>query len=302
MNGEYLFRPPRRVGMAFHLTIIGICLSGCGWGFWQASQADINFTFLLYLLPSIVAAALSPFFGYRAYALWRAGYILQRDGLRLHWGLRTEEIPMDAITGLYLDHELDFYLPPPVFRMPGAILGTRRISGLPPIEFMAAREHGLVLVVTAERVFAISPNSIEEFTQTYQRLMELGTLTPLPARSVRPGFLLSRFWADLPARLLLIAGLAVSLSLLVWVSITIPSRATISLRISPAGHALEPVPAVRLFLLPVINSTLFVVDLLAGLFFYRDEENRAIAYLLWASGIITSLLFLAAVYFILRAA
>jgi hypothetical protein len=52
--------------------------------------------------------------------------------------------------------------------------------------------------------------------------------------------------------------------------------------------------------LPVLNIFFLLVDLLAGLFYYRRSESRLIAYLLWISGVVTSLLFLGGTYFILR--
>jgi len=301
MDESYLFRPPRRMGLVVHGGMLLCCLAGGGFGLWQAARAEVGLSFMTHLLLALGFLGPLPLLGYRAYALWRASYILERDGLRLRWGLRAEEIPMNAVTGIYLDEELDFRLPAPLPALPGAVLGTIKLGELPPIEFMAARPQHLVLVATPQRIFALSPLEREAFVQTFQRLMELGTLTPLAAQSLRPTFLLSRLWADGVARALLLAGLAFNLGLAVWVSAAIPAQAFVSLRLSPAGQALEQAPSVRLLLLPVINAAFFVVDLLAGLFFYRDNDLRPLAYLLWASNVITNGLFAAAVYFILRA-
>jgi hypothetical protein len=54
-------------------------------------------------------------------------------------------------------------------------------------------------------------------------------------------------------------------------------------------------------LLPVLNTFIFLADLLLGLFFYRRTEAQPLAYLLWGSSILTALLFIAAVIFILSA-
>jgi hypothetical protein len=119
---------------------------------------------------------------------------------------------------------------------------------------------------------------------------------------VHPARVLSNFWADLPARLLILAALILSLGMLVWVSLTVPGYSRIPFRFSAEGSPIEYVPAVRLMLLPVLNGIIFVVDLLLGLFFYRRAESQIAAYMLWIGCIITALLFWGAVYFILRAA
>jgi hypothetical protein len=56
----------------------------------------------------------------------------------------------------------------------------------------------------------------------------------------------------------------------------------------------------RLLLLPVINTFFVLADLSMGLFFFRREESQPFSYLLWGSGVLTPLLFLIAVFSILR--
>jgi uncharacterized membrane protein len=53
-----------------------------------------------------------------------------------------------------------------------------------------------------------------------------------------------------------------------------------------------------LILLPLVSTSLFVAGLIAGLFFYREEKQRPLAMIVWASSALTSLLFLLAVLFI----
>lgn len=59
-------------------------------------------------------------------------------------------------------------------------------------------------------------------------------------------------------------------------------------------------PAVRLFLLPVLNAAFFLGDTLLGLFFYRRVETRLASYLLWGVSVLTAALFLGAVFYILK--
>ena len=293
--------------MIFQAAAILACAAAGVLGLWQAAQAAGGPSFLLYLLPGILAVALAPLIAYRVYALWGGSYTLERDGIRLRWGLRIEEIPMDQI--LWVRSASEVHIPLPWLRWPGAVLGSRRLSDGTPIEFLAANTGDLVLIATPQRIYAISPADPGKFLHAFGRLTELGSLTPIQAQSVYPTFLLSNFWADSTARILLIGGLALSLTLLIWVGLSIPSRTQVALRLSPDGAALEFAPAVRLMLLPVLNGGFFLIDLFLGLFFYRRKVSQVsainsepgLAYILWGSSVLTGLFFLAAVFFILRA-
>jgi hypothetical protein len=74
------------------------------------------------------------------------------------------------------------------------------------------------------------------------------------------------------------------------------------LRLAPDGSAVDLVPGVRILLLPVVNTFFYMLDLLSGLFFYRRPETQPLAYLMWSAGTLTAAFFLAAVWFLLRAA
>jgi hypothetical protein len=93
-----------------------------------------------------------------------------------------------------------------------------------------------------------------------------------------------------------------AIGLILWVSLSIPSHPQISLRLNTDGSPVEPVPGIRLLLLPVLNTFFYITDLLLGLFFYRRSDTRSLAYLMWTGSILTSILFAGAVYFILHAA
>lgn len=301
MRDEFVFHPERRLGLAFHTgAILSFVVIGIT-GLWQAAYASIGPIFLLYLLPALLAVIAVPVLAYHAYALQNGFYTLERDGIRLRWGLRFEDIPMTAVLWVHPASDLAAYPPLPRLRWPGAVLGTRQLPGAGQVEFLASNSSELVLVATPEHVFAISPTDPVAFLQTFQRFTEMGSLTPLEARSQYPTFLLNRVWAAKPARTLLLVGLAFSLILLVWVSFAIPSRSQIYLGFNPDGSPGDAVPAVRLLLLPVVNTFFVLADLLLGLFYFRREESQPLSYLLWGSGALTPILFLIAVFAILQA-
>jgi hypothetical protein len=297
---EFLFPPQRQAGLFFHAGAIFLFLSIAGIGLWQATRAVMGPIFLAYVLISLLSVIVIPLLAYRAYALRSAFYSLERDGIRLRWGLRFEDIPMPAVLWVHLASDLSSSLPLPWLRWPGAVLGTRHLAGAGTLEFLAASSKFLVLVATPERIYAISPADAQGFLQAYQRLTEMGSLSPLPGRSIYPTLLLRRVWETRPARYLLLGSLVLSLILLVWVSLAIPSRQQVYLGYDPSGFSGDAVPALRLLLLPVINTFFVLADLSMGLFFFRREESQPFSYLLWGSGVLTPLLFLIAVFSILR--
>jgi hypothetical protein len=103
----------------------------------------------------------------------------------------------------------------------------------------------------------------------------------------------------LPARLLLLASGLVSLLLLVVVALAVPNTPQVALRFTASGQPGEYAPGVRLFLLPVLNSLIWLVDGSLGLYFYRRPDLQPLAYLVWGASLVTAGLFLAATAFIL---
>ncbi len=301
MTDALLFYPPHRLGLITQIAAILILLALGILGLWQAARAPIGLEFLLYLIPVLLAVILIPLVGYRGYALWRASYLLERDGIYLRWGLREEVIPMDIVTRVRFAQDLETNLPRPWFRWPGAVLGIRTLPDGTKVEYLSAHLNRLIIISVGERIFAISPSNPEEFMLAYQRFAELGSLSPLAAFSVYPANLLRRIWASTSARYLLLVGLLLSILLLVLVSLYVPSLSTISLRLNQDGSPSETVPSVYLLLLPVLNGIFYFAYALFGLYLFRVDERRTLAYLLWVGGLFTAFLFLIAVIFIIRA-
>ncbi len=272
MDEPLVFQPDRLLGTATHLFTILVLLIAGAWGIWQAAQAVIGPALTLYLLVTIITLGLVPFLAYRLLGLRRAVYLLERDGISLRWGLRVEEIPMDDVYWIQHSEQLERPLPAPFFRLPGIVLGARQMSGGGTVEYFATRSRNLVVIATKPRTFALSPEEPEDFIITVQRLMELGSLAPIPARSLYPTFLLARVWRTPAARYLILAGMVLNIILFAWISIQAPAHSQITLGFATVG---EPVPSVRLLLLPVISGLFFSVDLFLGLYFFRREDGQS---------------------------
>jgi hypothetical protein len=298
VNESFIFYPPRRRGTIFHVGAIVVLLILAVFGLYRAAYSNVGANFLLYLLPVILAVPAVPFLLYRWNALHNSVYTLERDRIHLQWGLRTEVIPTNSVLWVRPASDLLENLRLPWFRWPGSVIGERRFSKEFVVEFLASRSRDLILVGTYDRVFAISPEDPASFLQAYQRLTELGSLIPPQPESVRAAFLLARVWQTRPAGLLILLGFILSLGLLIWVSLLVPARPEISLGFTAAGDPREPIDGVRLMLLPTLNAIFFVINFVTGIFLFRRDEQRPLAYLLWGSTIFVTGLFLAAVYFI----
>jgi Bacterial PH domain len=262
-------------------------------------QEQYGAYFILFLFVALLLLIPAVFAGYRGYALMRASYALERNGLHLRWGLRVEDIPLPEVDWVRPASDFTFDLPLPPLSYVGAILGRSQIGDLGEVEFMASDLANLVLVATSAKVYAISPADPERFMQTFQSDMELGSLAPIEAVSTMPAVYLRSVWTDPPARMLMVAGLGLALVLLAFASLSIPGRATVSLGFDSSGVPLEPVPAAQVLLLPVMNIVIYAADLLGGLYFYRKPATRPVALMLWIGGVVTPLLLAVAQVYIL---
>lgn len=268
MSESFIFYPERRLGLIFNLIAASILLAISGWGIWQVFQVHVGFDLILYAVVALIALFLFPYMVYRFMALRAARYVIERDGIHLSWGIRSEEVPMDEV--LWIRRADELAEPPltPIFRLPGTIIGTRKNRDIGTIEYFATSKSNLVFIAIKGKAYAISPAEADEFVLTFKRLMELGSLSPIAARSVYPTFLIARVWTEPYARNLLLAGFILNILLFVWVSLQAPTYDEIRLGYATPG---EPVPSIRLLLLPIISTFLFALDGFIGLFFFRRE-------------------------------
>jgi hypothetical protein len=296
-----VFFPDRQRGLIVHAILILVLALANVWGFVNASQVEVGPAFSFYLLITLVAFAPIPLLGYRGYALLRANYTLSRDNLGLHWGLRIEEIPLSDIEWIRPAADLTTPLRMPRLRLPGALLGMRRHPDLGVVEFLASEGRNLLLVATATQVFAISPADPAAFVRDFQHAVELGSLAPIPSRSLYPSFIIARAWGNSLVRYLWLSGLFLNVGLLIWVTLLIPALGRVPLGFDISGAALEPVVAVRLILLPLVSAFFYLAGWLAGLFFYQRSQQHVLAFAIWASSALSALLFLLAVLFLATA-
>lgn len=292
------FPPPRQRGFFIHLVLIGVLSLVAVAAFWLVFQTPVGLTFAIYVVLFLASVIPAPILAYRAYALTRANYELDRNTLRLTWGLRSEEIPISEVEWLRPVQGLLAPLSLPLFRLPGGILGVTRQPDIGEVEFLASEAGTLILVATPRRVYAISPENPAAFAAAFQKTIEMGSLTPGKSSSEYPSFVVGQAWESLLVRYLWLAGLFLNIGSLVWLSLLIPSNRLVPFGFGPGGAPLQAVPVAQLILLPFLSAVLFTAGWLLGLFFYRRAEQRILSLTVWASGALSSFLFLFAIFFI----
>ena len=91
------FPSPKRFGLILHGVIILALASASAWGLLNLTGAQVGPMFVTYLLTAMLAFVPIPLLAYRAYALFRADYYIDRDSLAILWGLRIEDVPLTDI-------------------------------------------------------------------------------------------------------------------------------------------------------------------------------------------------------------
>jgi len=300
MEESRVYYPPKRTGTIVHLLLILFFSGGGAWSIWSASNVQVAPQLLPYLALILLFLITVPFLIYRLYALHRSRYSLERGGIQLQWGWRSENIPMDKVKWVHKAEDLEIPPQSPLIRWPGSIIGFRRFLRGPVVEFMASREKGLVIIATEEGYFAISPFQVEDFILSYNSLTELGSISLLPTQSSRPALILSEISDRKPLLWIFLTGAVLNITLLIWTLLVIPSREMVSLGFTTGGIPHEPLDSVRLILFPIINTTAYLGNLVLGLFLFRNEENRVLAYILWGGSLLIAIIFHIGMLFILH--
>ncbi len=296
---DEIFLPRRRVGMLLHGGLLLLSLGMAFLSIFWMTRLPFGNLYVLSLLATLTAFLPVPFLAYRLYALYRAAYLLGRDRLAIHWGLRQEEIPISDVEWLRPASDVTPPLRLPRWALPGSVLGVRRHPDLGRVEFLAAERdlQRLLLIGTARRVFVISPEDLPAFVRSFARMMEMGALNSPQPVSVYPSFLIGEAWRSAGVRFLWISGFLLNLLLLLWVLLLIPTHATIVLGFDPQGFPYPPVPSTQWILLPLESLALGITSWLAGLYLYRWPPYRALALFLWGSVPFMAILYLLAIYF-----
>jgi hypothetical protein len=289
---EEVFKPARRRGLIVWTGLLLLNLSLVAWLVIQALTQTVSGFFILLIIAAVVIFLPVPLILYRLLSLIRGKYTIDRDGLHIEWGLRTEDIPMHEIEWARPIQEAAFEILLPPMAFPGNVLGSRVHRDLGLIEFIASETQNLLLVATTHKIFTISPQNNTAFLNALRRNAEMGTISPIESQSSKADFLVGSLLANRVARTWILMGAILSAGLLVLTAFIIPTRDTIPLGFNPLSRAMETAPANRLLLLPILSLLTFVVDLGMGAYFFRKKGYRVASYLIFASACIPPLSFI----------
>ena len=298
MKLSHEFAPPKRRGILIHLSVILIIISISVVLILVAYKQKSEGIFTLLLVGGVLALIPLPLIAYSSYALIRAKYLLDRDGLRILWGLQNIDIPIEDIEWIRPYDEMGYKISLPPLRFSGVMLGSSKVRDLGKVEFLASEKKDIIIITTIEGIYAISPAEPRRFMNAFQNAIEMGSIAPLSRKSTRATNFLLRAWQNRWIKISIIMGIALTLTLLIAVNFIIPTKETILLGYSPPIEISEPVPSNRLLLFPILSFISYVFDLILGLFLYREPENQTQAYFILASSAITPIFFIAALFFI----
>ncbi|MEJ2012722.1 MAG: PH domain-containing protein [Anaerolineales bacterium] len=288
------FHPPRPAGLALNLIAIIVLLSAALVGLIQISTAPLSLLTVLWISLPLVGVPLSLFLLYELYGLIRAGYHVDRDGLRVRWGWAVEELPISDILSVSTVSRQESLQPlGRRLRWPATAVGSFvRESGTTLDYFIALGRDDLIAVEAKNQTLILSPDDPVGFVETYQQATMLGSLQPFERVSQRPRFAVVELLADPLGRLLLLAGILLPLFLLGYLAFRVPDLPSqVPFGFDPQGAPETFAPPGRLLLLPLIDGLCWLFNFSFGLWLYRQPAQRFLSYFLWTASIAVGILF-----------
>lgn len=287
------FTPRRTLGSLIGAAFLLLLMAAAGAGLSQLDVSPATPLIILWVLLPLISLPLMVVVGYRLYGLWTAVYRIDREGFYLRWGLVREHIPLDRVESVRLVADIGA-TPRPAFGWwwPGCVVTTADGDRLPPIEIFAGSGLGQgVLISSSQCQLLIAPAGPQGFVRYFTEATRLGSLQPIAALSDRPAFVFTDVWADRRARALILVGAALPLALSAFLGWRVPGLpSSVPFGFDALGNPGALAPPGRLLLLPFMAGVLWLVDLSLGAWLYRADENRRLAYTVWATALATGLL------------
>jgi len=285
------FHPPRLTGLLLGLLFLAITAGAAALGVIQLGRIGFSAWIAIWIALPMLGVPAALVVAYRLFGLLTARYQLDRDGFRLRWGLAVEQVPLGDVQEVRvpdLDSEAARLRPGQGLWWPGCVIGHRAVEGVGQVEFFASTgAAGMLLLQLEDRWLAISPGDRDGFRQAHVDMMRMGSLERIPAVRLRPDFLFNRVWSDRWARVLVVVGLVLSLLLLGYLAFRASALAgQVPFGFDAYGTPEGFVSPTRLLILPMIAGLCWLADFVIGLWLYRKEEQRPLAYGLWATGVL----------------
>jgi hypothetical protein len=278
------YSPHRRRGALIHgaLIAVSIAVMIVAIIFLFQTQGVVFVAWLLVMLPLLI---MIPLLISRLFGLIRSDYTVSRDFLVLQWGNRLVKIPIQSIEWVRSFDSLGLELKAPRFFRSGIVRDLVSSEDLGWVEYLSDNVQHSLFVATPERVYAISPVRIIEFSNALSEAIESGSLLPAEGVSIEPETIFTRLWQNPSARLLILSLIGGNLALLIIVQLMLGN--VNAMAVFSQQSVITPV---SLQLLPFWAVFLAIIDLLLGLFLYRKQIYRMAAYFLWGAGAVLPVL------------
>ena len=283
------FQPVRGRTLVIHLSAgLGLCAI-LGFGLWRLLGESLNWESAVALLGVVMAISGLPIIVARLMALASARYVLDSQALRLNWGSDREVVPLDHIVELRTGGGIT----PGVRRRVGARSGWSRArfaldDGRRAESFATSGGANLILVVTSQGGWALSPADLPGFVEAFSRLSAVISAEKAEALSYRrPTFareLLGSGFAQVVVASTS-AGLLLLMMLLLAVQPALVREHPFTFDAAGAPASLGS-PA-RLLLLPVFGLMAWLLDLGLGWLAVRRRDYVA-AYMVMGVGLMTT--------------
>ncbi|MHB0876792.1 MAG: PH domain-containing protein [Anaerolineae bacterium] len=231
--------------------------------------------------------------------LYAVGFLLlqyrwSRNGLTISAGLFHLLVPMQAIAGIYSAPGSTGGLRFQGLRFPGHCVGRVKTPPGKRIIYLATTPPDACLhVVTARRIYAISPADGEAFLRRFETERSLGPVVEWH-ETVRVSWVLQTLvWRDYVGLGLAGSALLAGLVLLAMAFIRYPGLpAAIPMHFDPLGRPDLMVPPQRIFYLPLVGSCVTVLNSVLAISLYRRE--RLLSYFLWGNAALVEVLLIVA--------
>lgn len=272
------------IGRHLALLLLAVVLAGLALVARQLGQAlsgppeswRVDLSVYGLALELIALLLLAGALAYRGFSAFTLGYELDRNGLYITWLGNRAVVPLDQIQSVDLGLS-GARLPWRAVQGIGYYWGQGRTADGRRLHLFSTQPLSQVLVVyTAEDVYAISPDDHEAFVQDLEQRRNLGATKPLAATFQPSRMFLYDFWNDSTVRILLFIAFALNLVALGILAARYPSlEPMIRMHFDAAGQVSDLRPRHQILFLPLAAFSLSLFNMLVGLLFYRSQQIGA---------------------------
>lgn len=293
-SASFAYSPSRGKGILFFTAVCGILIVLEIFLIQTFGGTTIGLQFFLLLIAILIIGIPLIFLLYRFYSLIFSVYRLERDGLHIQWGPRSEVIPLNAIEWIRTPAEMTEDVPWSVLPMPGGYLGTVSVGEHRTFEFLASDMSKMLFLGTPRYIYVISPQNPSGFLTGFERILQMGSLENETWVTSRPAGWLLDAWADKPGRISEILSFFFLICLYIRVGLRFQINTLLPGAFNSMGLPAEGSSGTNALILPISATAVWILGTVLGLWVFQHWKKQNIAELIWGASAAAVLQFLAA--------